>query len=70
MCRVTTPPQAEHPGKPAAIPVPGWAWALVAYGLAVLFVILQDNGQVFVLSAGDLHDFFHDARHALGVPCH
>lgn len=70
MCSVTSSPQAEESRRPVAIPVPWWAWALVVYGLAVLFVILQDNGQAFVLSADDLHDVFHDARHALGLPCH
>lgn len=38
--------------------------------LSVLF-LLQENG--FVLSsdaATYLHELTHDARHALGVPCH
>ncbi len=38
--------------------------------LSVLF-LLQENG--FVLSADAasyLHEITHDARHALGVPCH
>jgi hypothetical protein len=62
--------QARRDGKPVAIAVPVWAWVLVVYGLVVLFVVLQDNGLAFVLSAEHLHDFFHDARHSLGVPCH
>jgi hypothetical protein len=62
--------QARRDGKPVAIAVPVWAWVLVIYGLVVLFVVLQDNGLAFVLSADRLHDFFHDARHSLGVPCH
>ncbi len=62
--------QAQRAAAPVAIPVPAWAWALVVYALAILFVVLQDNGLAFVLSADTIHDFFHDARHALGVPCH
>jgi hypothetical protein len=62
--------QTRHSEKPAAIAVPVWAWALVVYGFVVLFVVLQDNGLAFVLSAHTLHDFFHDARHSFGVPCH
>ena len=70
MCSVTSSPLARRAEKPLPIAVPAWAWALVAYGLAVLYVVLQDNGLVFVLSADNVHDFFHDARHSLGVPCH
>jgi Probable cobalt transporter subunit (CbtB) len=62
--------QARPGERPAAIAVPVWAWVLVAYGIVILFVVLQDNGLAFVLSADRLHDFFHDARHSLGVPCH
>jgi hypothetical protein len=62
--------QTSRSGKPVAIAVPVWAWVLVVYGFVVLFVVLQDNGLAFVLSAHTVHDFFHDARHSLGVPCH
>lgn len=47
----------------------GVALAVLAL-LSVLF-LLQENG--FVLSsdaASYLHELTHDARHALGVPCH
>ncbi|HEX2072243.1 MAG TPA: hypothetical protein VHF92_00545 [Geodermatophilus sp.] len=67
---MTSSPQVGRAGKPAALAVPAWAWALTLYALAVLFVVLQDNGLAFVLSADIVHDFFHDARHSLGVPCH
>ena len=67
---MTSSPQAVRAEKPPAIAVPAWAWVLVVYGLAVLYVVLQDNGLAFVLSADNVHDFFHDSRHALGVPCH
>ncbi len=70
MCSMTSSPQARRAGRPVALAVPVWAWALTLYALAVLFVVLQDNGLAFVLSADIVHDFFHDARHSLGVPCH
>jgi hypothetical protein len=53
------------------VAVPAWAWAVVAVALLALYVLLQENGAL--LSAGQasyLHELTHDARHALGVPCH
>lgn len=67
---MTSSPQARQAEEAVAIAVPVWAWALVVYALVALFVVLQDNGQALVLSANAVHDFFHDARHSLGVPCH
>jgi len=58
------------PGRPARIAIPVWAWPLVLYALLVLYLLLQDNGLVFATAADTVHEFFHDARHALGVPCH
>lgn len=38
--------------------------------LSVLF-LLQENGFVLPADAASyLHELTHDARHALGVPCH
>ena len=55
---------------PARVHVPAWAWLLLTLALVTLYLITQDNGAVLA-EAGDLaHEFFHDARHALGVPCH
>jgi hypothetical protein len=47
----------------------------VAAALAVLFAVAFDQGQLAGLvsaAAGDstVHEFFHDTRHMLGVPCH
>ena len=52
------------------IQVPVWAWALVAIAVALLYVVLQENGAVFAHAADYIHEFTHDGRHALGVPCH
>lgn len=53
------------------IRVPLWAWALLAFAVFALYFVSQENGAI--LSAGSaevLHELTHDARHALGVPCH
>ncbi|KRC52594.1 MULTISPECIES: CbtB domain-containing protein [unclassified Nocardioides] len=56
------------PGRYAA-PTAGLALALVAL-LGVLF-LLQENGLLLSADAASyLHEVTHDARHALGVPCH
>jgi len=53
------------------VEVPLWAWALVAIALFSVFVITQENGAILsAAGAGYLHELTHDARHALGVPCH
>jgi len=50
--------------------VPAYAWALALLALFALYLVAQDNGAVLA-SAGDFaHEFFHDARHSLGMPCH
>jgi hypothetical protein len=58
----------------AAVPtlhVPVWAWALAAVAVFVLYLLTQENGVVLSASqATYLHELTHDARHALGVPCH
>ena len=60
---------ASTPLRPLAVPV--WAWALVALALLALYVALQDTGTlVSAAQASYLHELTHDARHALGVPCH
>ncbi|MEH1125854.1 CbtB domain-containing protein [Micromonospora sp. CPCC 206061] len=51
----------------APIRVPVFAWLLVAVALGVIYVLLQLSGTAF---AEQLHEFTHDGRHALGVPCH
>jgi hypothetical protein len=43
--------------------------------MALLFAVAFDQGQlaqVVQAAAGDsvVHEFFHDARHMLGFPCH
>ena len=69
----TALPTTAH--APAAGPAARAALALtVVAGLLVLFAVLVEGGTVSALggstAAQALHEFFHDARHLLGVPCH
>lgn len=50
--------------------VPAWAWMLVALAVVVLYALTMENGAVLKAGAATLHEFFHDARHFAGVPCH
>ena len=51
--------------------VPLWAWALLAFAVFALYLLSQENGAVLGAPAAQLlHELTHDARHALGVPCH
>jgi hypothetical protein len=71
MAQTTT--TAATPGVVVA-PIPGWVLvALLAVAALALWLVTFDNGQLTsVLARGDLfiHEFFHDGRHVLGVPCH
>ncbi|HET6775282.1 MAG TPA: CbtB-domain containing protein [Acidimicrobiales bacterium] len=71
MAQTTT--TAADPGVVVA-PIPGWAVvALLAVAALALWLVTFDNGQLgSVLARGDLflHEFFHDGRHLIGVPCH
>ncbi len=54
----------------SAVHVPKWAFAVALLGLIVTYLVLQENGLALGASSEMLHEFFHDGRHALGVPCH
>lgn len=55
--------------EPVATTIAGIALAALAL-LGVLF-LLQENGLLVSSGAAQyLHEVTHDARHALGVPCH
>ncbi len=46
--------------------VPAWAYVLLALAAALLLAMTMTNGA----AAQSLHEFLHDGRHILGVPCH
>lgn len=71
MSTTTTP---AVPTAGAQLRLPGLA--LTVFGaMSLLFAVAFDQGQVAQVlqaAAGDstVHEFFHDARHMLGFPCH
>lgn len=50
--------------------VPVWAWLLAALAVVALYALTMENGAALKAGASTLHEFFHDARHFAGVPCH
>ncbi len=54
--------------RPIRVPVPAWVGVVLA--TAIIYLMLQENGAVLAQSWETLHEFFHDGRHVLGVPCH
>ena len=52
------------------IHVPIRAWLLVALAVLVLLAMMMSNSTTLAHDGNVLHEFFHDARHFIGVPCH
>ncbi len=57
--------------------MPLWSWIATALLLVMLFLVLSASGELLVPLLGQaaevtnyLHEFAHDGRHLLGVPCH
>ena len=57
--------------------MPLWSWLTAALLLVMLFVLLSASGELLAPLLGQaagvtnyLHEFAHDGRHLLGVPCH
>jgi len=64
-------PTPASVGAPSTIHVPAWAWAVAGLALFTLYLLSQENGALLPADAAQyLHEFTHDARHALGAPCH
>ena len=66
-------PASTAPPGASVVPdagVPLWAWALAAAALAVMYFVMLENGALLGHAAHTLHEFFHDGRHFVGVPCH
>lgn len=65
---------SAHQGPPATsrVRVGGWGRPLLWTVLlaVLLYVALVANEEQIGAAGGFLHEFFHDGRHMLGVPCH
>lgn len=69
MALATTPTVEVAPLDATPIHLPRWSWLVLVVALLGVFLITQENG--LLLSHWEtLHEFVHDGRHALGVPCH
>jgi hypothetical protein len=54
----------------APIRVPVWSWVVALLSVLVLYAVAVENGALLAQEAERVHEFFHDARHFLAVPCH
>ncbi len=57
--------------------IPAWSWIVLALLLLALFMLLSASGSLLAPLFGEgagifnyLHEFAHDGRHLLAVPCH
>jgi hypothetical protein len=57
--------------------VPLWSWLIALLLLGMLFVLLSASGELLVPLLGQaagltnyMHEFAHDGRHLLAIPCH
>ena len=57
--------------------LPAWSWLVAALFLVILFALLLSSGALLTPVLGHaatmtnyVHEFTHDGRHLLAVPCH
>ncbi|MEA2973177.1 MAG: hypothetical protein QOG82_1635 [Actinomycetota bacterium] len=58
-----------NPGVDRVV-IPVQAWLVAGLALFVAYLVMIENGALLSSAAHTLHEFFHDGRHLLGVPCH
>lgn len=66
--------------RPGGLPLgemPAWGWLAAALLLLAFFMVMSSSGSLLAPYLGQLagttdylHEFAHDGRHILGVPCH
>jgi hypothetical protein len=57
--------------------MPLWSWLIAILLLGMLFVLLSAGGDLLAPLVGQaaeftnyMHEFAHDGRHLLAIPCH
>lgn len=57
--------------------MPLWSWLIAILLLGMLFVLLSASGDLLTPLLGQaagltnyMHEFAHDGRHLLAIPCH
>ncbi len=74
----TTTTTAREAGRRISLgDYPLWSWLLAALLLLVLLALLSGSGDLLVPVLGKtarvadyLHEYAHDGRHLLAMPCH
>ncbi len=68
------PAPAEAPASaPVAIPLREllpWALFAAAMAFVLLYLIGAEQGAISLVHGSSVHEFVHDGRHLLGIPCH
>lgn len=67
---VVTPSVTQIPLSIPLRQVLPWAVFAGAILLTLLYLVGLDQGATSLFSGQMLHEFMHDGRHLLGVPCH
>lgn len=47
-----------------------WALFTALLTLLAIYFVGAEQGATSIFSGTQVHEFFHDARHLLGFPCH
>jgi putative cobalt transporter subunit CbtB len=58
---------------PVAIPLREllpWAVFAVAFAFVLLYLVAAEQAATSLVSGQLVHEFVHDGRHLLGIPCH
>jgi hypothetical protein len=63
--------------QPVTVPAPvplrelaPWAIFATVLFLAALYLVTTEQGALSIFNGNLVHEFMHDARHLIGVPCH
>ena len=71
--RPSTIGRLTHLERPAGATIDSalWLTSTTVFALIAYYFVGLDQGAVSVFSSDThVHEFFHDARHLLGFPCH
>jgi hypothetical protein len=70
---MSTQPGPAPVEAPAAIPLRAllpWAVFAAALAFVLLYLVGAEQGALSLVHGSTVHEFVHDGRHLLGIPCH
>lgn len=73
MSSMSTQPGPEAVEAPAPIPLRAllpWAFFAAALAFVLLYLVGAEQGALSLVHGSSVHEFVHDGRHLLGIPCH